>query len=237
MQEPTKISKVLEETNLSSGRCENCGCRAKRWENGELKKWCGRCIAVWERKANLTERVAENIIISLVESLYLNANLADLSKELQDKLAGREQGQDVFFHGPIGTGKTYTMAALVRKYVYEGYECGRINFDDFCVQVRSTMSPVSTQTEWDLIEPLKKIDMLFIDDLGLRSKQETDFAYVTFYSLLNKRQERMLPTFISSNKNINRLAEAFDSRIASRLSTALIIEMSGEDRRVKAKGD
>lgn len=159
----------------------------------------------------------------------------DLTGEIREKLESLKFGQDVFFFGPIGTGKTHAMAALVRKYVYEGYECERINFDDFCVKVRSSMSPVSTLTEWDMIEPMKKVDMLFIDDLGLRSKQETDFAYVTFYSILNKRQERRLSTFVSSNKNINRLAEAFDSRIASRLSTALIIEMKGEDRRKKVK--
>jgi len=95
------------------------------------------------------------------------------------------------------------------------------------------MSPASKMTEWDMIEPMKNVDKLFIDDLGLRSKQETDFAYVTFYSLLNKRQERLLPTFISSNKGIDRLIEAFDSRIASRLDMALIIEMKSEGHRKK----
>jgi DNA replication protein DnaC len=160
----------------------------------------------------------------------------DLPKDLQKKLNKLETGRDVFIHGAIGTGKTYTMAALVRKYVYEGYECARINFDDFCVKVRSAMSPASKLTEWDMIEPMKNIDKLFIDDLGLRSKQETDFAYVTFYSLINKRQERILPTYISSNKGIDRLTEAFDSRIASRLSMALIIEMTGKDRRKKKGG-
>jgi DNA replication protein DnaC len=123
------------------------------------------------------------------------------------------------------------MAALIRHYIYEGFEVERINFDDFCVQVRSTMSPASKKTEWDLIEPLKDLDKLFIDDLGIRAKQETDFSYVTLYSILNKRQERQLPTFLSSNKTVAQLGQSFDARIASRLSAALIIEMTGEDRR------
>ena len=231
MEEIPKIGEVLDKTKFSSGRCENCGYRP-RWRLGnEIKKWCDRCIRIWERKQELTESLAEKVICKIVEPLYLDAQMSDLSTELQGKLEKIEIGQDIFFCGPIGTGKTYAMAALVRKYVYEGYECERINFDDFCVKVRSSMSPASTLTEWDMIEPLKNIDMLFIDDLGLRSKQETDFAYVTFYSILNKRQERRLSTVVSSNKDIKRLATAFDSRIASRLSTALIIEMSGNDRR------
>ena len=134
--------------------------------------------------------------------------------------------------GSVGIGKTYAMAALLRHYVNGGYECGRINFDDFCVQVRSTMSSASKQTEWQLIEPLKQIDKLFIDDLGLRGGQETNFVYVTLFSILNGRQERMLPTFISTNKTIEQLGQSFDARIASRLRTALVIEMTGKDRRI-----
>ncbi|MFC1739612.1 DnaA ATPase domain-containing protein, partial [Planctomycetota bacterium] len=123
---------------------------------------------------------------------------------------------------------------LVRNFhICEGYNCKRINFDDFCCKLRSTMSPGSKTTEWEIIEPYKEIDKLFIDDLGLRSKQETDYSYVTLYSVLNKRQERRLPTFISSNKTIEQLRVAFDDRIASRLSQAVQIELIGNDRRIK----
>lgn len=127
------------------------------------------------------------------------------------------------------------MAAFTRHYMEQGFEAVRINFDDFCCQVRATMSPASDQTEWQLIEHLKNKDLLVIDDLGLRSRQETDFAYVTLYSILNKRQERLLPTFISSNKDLKRLRESFDQRIVSRLEPALQIDMTGKDRRKSAQ--
>ena len=179
----------------------------------------------------MTEEKTERSILGLVGSLYLDAKLDDLDDAVRGELLALENGQDVFMFGPVGTGKTYAMAALIRHYINEGYEVKRINFDDFCVQVRSTMSPASKKTEWDLIEPLKDVDKLFIDDLGLRGKQESDFSYVTLYSILNKRQERRLPTFISSNKGIEQLGLSFDARVASRLRTAVIIEMTGPDRR------
>ena len=196
-----------------------------------MRAWCKRCIDVWGRLQALKEERAEQLILNLVGSLYLDAELLDLEEETGQKLLSLEAGRDVFMFGPVGTGKTYAMAALIRHYIYEGFEVERINFDDFCVQVRSTMSPASKKTEWDLIEPLKDLDKLFIDDLGIRAKQETDFSYVTLYSILNKRQERQLPTFLSSNKTVAQLGQSFDARIASRLSAALIIEMTGEDRR------
>lgn len=233
--EPKKLGAVLEQNNRLSAKCEHCGFGLRHKDNSGLRNWCRRCIDVYERKARITDEYAneyiEPKILRMVGSLYADAKLEDLSEQVREKLLSLKYGQDVFVFGPVGTGKTYAMAALLRHYVYEGYDCQRINFDDFCVEVRSTMTPAAKQTEWDLIKPLKDIDKLFIDDLGIRSKQETDFAYFTFYSLLNKRQERRLPTFISSNKSIDQLGQSFDARVASRLSTALIIEMNGEDKR------
>jgi DNA replication protein DnaC len=186
---------------------------------------------VYYRQQDLTDEKAEHNILRLVGSLYLDAKLDDLDEQAREALLSLGPGRDVFVFGPVGTGKSYAMAALIRHYVYEGYDCERINFDDFCVQVRSTMSPASSRTEWEYIEPLKDVDKLFIDDLGLRSKLETDFSYVTLYSILNKRQERRLPTFVSSNKSAEQLGRTFDARIASRLSAAVIIEMAGRDKR------
>lgn len=238
--EPVALKEVLKDVkpeavtrpNHLSVRCENCGYGVKHKDKKGLRKWCKRCIDVYRRLENLSPEQAEKTILRVVEPLYIDATLEDLDKEVREKLLNVENGQDVFMYGPVGTGKTYAMAAMIRDYIYSGYECTRINFDDFCVEVRSTMSPASKITEWDMIKPLKEVDILFIDDLGLRSRQETDFAYVTLYSILNKRQERRLPTFISSNKTIEQLGQSFDERVASRLRTALVIEMAGKDRRL-----
>jgi len=218
------------QANLS-GRCENCGYRLKHYENGESRKWCKRCIDVYRRRENLKPEKAEKIITEAVGARYADATLESIDSGIANKLLTLESGQDVFMFGPVGVGKTFAMAALFRHYIYEGFNCVRINFDDFCVQVRSTIGAASKQTEYELIEPLKQIDKLFVDDLGLRSKQESDFVYITLFAILNKRQERMLSTFVSTNKSIEQLGQNFDSRIASRLKTALIISMAGRDRR------
>lgn len=229
------IGEITKEalSRLSDNRCENCKIGLRHKDESGLRKWCERCIAAYKQKVTFDHHPerAEKIIIQLVEPLYYEAIIETLDLAVQNKLSQLQSGQDVFMHGAVGAGKTYAMAALIRQYVYEGYQCERVNFDDFCVKVRSTFSKVAKQTEEEIIEPLKLIGKLFIDDLGIRSKQETDFAYVTFYSLLNKRQERLLPTFISSNKTIEQLGQAFDSRIASRLQTAVVIEIKGKDRR------
>lgn len=231
--EAVKLSEVISPPNHISAKCEKCGYGLRHKDHKGLRKWCKRCIEIYERKEMLTNENIEQRIMNLVGQLYFDAKVEDLAKEVRDKVTARKYGQDVFMHGLVGVGKTYAMAAIIRKYVYEGYLCRRINFDSFCVKVRSTFAPAAKTTAWQMTEELKNVDQLYIDDLGLRSKPESQFAYDTFYDILNKRQERMLPTFISSNKTIDQLGKSFDQRIASRLQTALVIEIIGNDRRKK----
>ncbi|MBW7990174.1 MAG: AAA family ATPase [Planctomycetes bacterium] len=216
---------------ILDNRCENCGYGIKHTDGEGQRKWCFRCMTVYYRKQELKPEQAEKTIIKLVEPKYTFAKLDDLDPGIKEQLINLEQGRDLYIYGPVGVGKTFLMAALLRHFIYEGFECLRINFDDLCVKIRSSFSPASKETEWELIKPYKKVDKLFIDDLGLRSKEESQFAYQTLYSTLNKRQERILPTYICSNKTINQIEQSFDSRIASRLSTALAIELTGKDKR------
>jgi len=48
---------------------------------------------------------------------------------------------------------------------------------------------------------------------------------------VNKRQEKLLPTVLSSNKSIDQLEKTFDSRVGSRLKLALEIKYTGKDLR------
>jgi len=218
-----RISNTLQ--GLISDKCERCGIRAVV----PGKKQCGRCIELWHRQQNLSAKKVLKILTSLVGEEYIKADLGHI--EIKDQLLNLGSNS-LFLWGDIGAGKTYAMAALIKHYLSGGYSCERVNFDDFCCRVRSTMTLSSKTTEYDLIQQMVEVDKLFIDDIGLRSKQETDFAYVTLYAILNKRIEKQLPTYISTNKNIERLTEAFDSRIASRLKLFVEIKMSGKDKRI-----
>ena len=221
--------KRLSPADITDNRCENCGFGFKI----EASKYCERCWSILRRKADMKPERAEKTILSIVEPRYCFAKLEDLDKPLREKLLNIEPRRDLYIHGPAGTGKTYAMAALIRHFVYQGYKCMRMNFDDFRVVIRSTFSKVAEKTEWMIIEPYKQADKLFIDDLGLSGQAESEHAYHTLYSLLNTRQERNLPTYFSSNKDLARIEKAFDSRIVSRLRLALIINLDGIDRRKK----
>ncbi len=223
MKEPKPIGEILLPITFAN-RCKACEVRYKPQDSD----YCDYCLDISCRRQKMTPKLVEKTVIDLVEPRYANATMNDIEPKIRNQLRSRTIYQDVFLWGKPGTGKTHTMAALIRAYVGAGYKCKRSSFDEFCSQIRSTMSPASKITEWEMTEELKSIDLLFIDDLGLRSEPESSFVYQTFFLILNKRQERLLPTFISSNKDFKRLKETlFDVRILSRLKEALIIEITG----------
>ncbi len=170
-------------------------------------------------------------MLELVGADFIDASMGDI-----DPLYWRsifEAPGDIYLYGGLGVGKTYAMAALLKEKLFSGHTCDSVNFDLFCSKVRSTWAKGSKITESELIAQMSNVDSLFIDDLGLRTKQESDFAYVTLFSILNNRQADRLPTYFTSNKDIQTLSQTFDGRIASRLGTATIIQMTGHDRRQK----
>lgn len=238
MNEPEKLGQILPQVlphPESDSICEKCKRDFKHSDkNGSRLKWCKRCIDIYNRQKSLSVSKAEKEIVEAVGTRYAQATIEDLEPEIRGKLLSAEPSQDIFLFGDIGVGKTYAMAALYRYYIYEGFECRRINFDDFCVLVRSTFTRASKITEYELVEPLKRVDKLFLDDLGLKN-DETGFAYMTLFAILNKRQERMLPTLITTNKTVEELGRSFDARVESRLKAAMIIKMTGKDRRQEIK--
>ncbi len=176
----------------------------------------------------MTAERAYRFLKKEVEDRYIEAELGDLEPEIKEQILA---DGDIYLWGDVGVGKTYAMAALVKHYILKGYNCKCVNFDELCKLIRRTYT--TNESELDTIYPIINVDKLFIDDLGLRSTPESDFAYGTLYSIFNKRQERYLPTYITSNKTIKEIGLSFDLRIADRLKWAMEIEMKGDSRRAK----
>ena len=126
------------------------------------------------------------------------------------------------------------MAALARYYVLRGYGCKRITYDMLTIQIRDTYQSDSKQTELDIIKSLVACDYLFIEDLGTTvsiGRSESDFSTRTVQVIIDSRIEARKLTLVTSNKSDVILGKSFDIRIASRLKTFKVIQMSGKDRR------
>ena len=105
----------------------------------------------------------------------------------------------LFLYGNFGCGKTYMIAALLNDLARDGYKASIIYWPDFL-----------RQTFYDdfkmKYEEVKKSPLLLIDDIG--AENLTAYYRDEILSpLLQYRMEEKLPTFFTSNFNMEQLEE------------------------------
>jgi len=212
-----------------SNICKKCNTRPVDGIGGFYCHLCYRSLAFGQ----LPDEEKKLAILETVPARYINAEIADLSPKIQKTFAAKiENG--MLLWGAVGSGKSYAMSVLAKKYITEGYFVTRLHYEMLCLKLRDTFNSKATQTEWQVIEPLLNCDKLFIEDVGASrslGNQESDHSVRTFTILLDIRLEHFRPTFITSNKSLENISESFDERVGDRLKLFTILNMDGESRR------
>lgn len=168
-----------------------------------------------------------------IPELFLNAHISHVSKSALAQIKTREAGQGIYLWGMVGRGKTYIASALMRYYIIGGKIAKRARFRDICHEVQKTFDGNgSTET---VLEKYITADLLSLEDVGTGKSIASEFDIEILLKIIDKRMEAKKTTLITSNKNMEGMAEAFDTRIFSRLNTFLIIQMTGNDRRKNIK--
>ena len=134
-------------------------------------------------------------------------------------------GENLFIHGPAGTGKTHLGTALIRKFhglIYKPQEI-----------YRECRGHETGDDEQRAIQYFINYSWLMIDDLGVDKK--TEWSFSTLYEIIDGRymwDKKGL--IITSNLSLQALTERFmDDRISSRIiGMCKIIEITGRDRRI-----
>jgi len=172
-------------------------------------------------------------LMEVVPKRFIEAELNHLPKTLQD-VFNKDIDDGVLLWGTPGSGKSYALAALAKKYVMDGFDVSRIHYEMLCLRLRDTFNPNAKLTEWQIIEPLLNCQKLFIEDVGASRRignQESDHSVRTFLVLLDMRIERCLPTFVTSNKSVESLSESFDERVGDRLTLFNVFAMKNKSKR------
>jgi len=153
-----------------------------------------------------------------VGSMFIrNGIVPGLSTFPCDKLAWDKSS---YICGPVGTGKTWALSAIVCDALASGRTARFINWQYFQLEVRDTYKAAGKETELDILRRYTRPDVLCLDDLGAGKRiggKESDAARVLLYMLIDKRYSEAGITHISSNMQPARLLETYDSRIARRI--------------------
>jgi len=140
----------------------------------------------------------------------------------------------VMLHGAAGTRKTTfgtkIMAAKMLGHIGEFAVDGLwTTAPELLANIRNTYNSKAKETELEVMRRYSEVGLLLIDDLGAEKK--TDYSLATFYTILSNRINHMKFTIVTTNLNLETL-HGWESRIASRLASFNVLEMTGRDHRL-----
>jgi DNA replication protein DnaC len=141
-----------------------------------------------------------------------------------------DDGDGIWFMGPVGTGKT-TLAMLVSKTALgAGRSVAIYSLPRLLNEIRDTHR--GDRSHLDLLDRLTAVDLLHIDDVG--AERTTDWVLEELYSIVNGRYEERRAMVITTNLDPEALAGQIGQRTVSRLAEICGdgVQLLGDDRRM-----
>jgi hypothetical protein len=187
----------------------------------------------------MTEAAAFPNAYRPVPARYASADPANLLPALRDW----DGSHGIYIAGPVGTGKTYQAAALVKHRFrtfdqprLDGYYSGPLtagrpvvwaNVPKLLEQVRRSFDAPDTAPTG-----LEHAPLLVLDDIG--AEKPSEWVEERLYCIVNERYESGLPIIVTSNHTPAQLGGRIGARLASRLREMCEVHgLGGRDRRLK----
>ena len=167
---------------------------------------------------------------------YVDVSEKDIPEKIKKIVLNlKKDRRGLYIHGSVGTGKTHLIYAIAQM-VREKEIVGKVrvyNSSDMLRQMRDAFNKSDPYDNADLFKELLEFrGLLIIDDIG--AEKLSDWVLETFYLLVNKRYEEVMPTIFTSNLPLKDLAEKIGDRTVSRIVESCdIFEIKGEDKRIK----
>lgn len=143
-----------------------------------------------------------------------------------------EGSENLLLIGKTGTGKTHISTAIARELIHKGYDVVYDSAQNIISDFENDRFKNGYGREENRSDKYLECRLLIIDDLG--TEFINAFTVSTLYNLLNTRQNRGLPTIISTNLSPEELARKYEDRIYSRIIGAgcKVLPFEGKDKRV-----
>lgn len=165
--------------------------------------------------------------------------------EYAKQMVAEELEGGIILGGPVGTGKTHVMMAMLNDIDAANQPVLKVKNDGL-----ETYTPWHTYYYWkatDLAAALRKAvasnedpsgdakcaELLFVDDLGTEyEKAGSDFVYAAFQEIFDYRWANMLPIFVTTNMDASAIEKAYGDRVLSRWrGSCKMLRLVGDDRR------
>lgn len=133
-------------------------------------------------------------------------------------------GETYTFAGRAGTGKTHLACAVMSEVAERDRRCTLryAAWPDVVSQAKATYGRRDSQeTAEDVVERYARVDLLVLDELGVKAGSEHDHDLL--FRLIRQRYDDRLPTLYITNLSPGRMQEVLGERIYDRLCEGWLV--------------
>lgn len=122
---------------------------------------------------------------------------------IRDYPGAAEKG--LLLMGPSGVGKTHLAVAALRELIRRGHAGLFCDYRELLKEIQASYNPASESTEMAILEPIRTVEILVLDDLG--ASKPSDWVRDIVGIVLNARYNERRTTIITTNYNDNPATE------------------------------
>jgi len=144
----------------------------------------------------------------------LSLQQAKLSAQsfVRDYPGSSEKG--LLLMGPSGVGKTHLAVAAVKELIQRGHAGLFCDYRELLKEIQASYNPASESTEMRILEPIRTVEILVLDDLG--ASKPSDWVRDIVGIVLNARYNENRTTIITTNYLDNPTSEGEAARLPGR---------------------
>ncbi len=211
-------------SDTGSDGCRMCSC---------MKQLCGKLMA---EELNSNAQLTLSSFDSFKLSYYSGDDYFVMERILaftrQYAANFKSDSESILMFGRTGLGKTHLSLAIANEVLAKGYGVIYDSIINILGRIENEKFSYSHSTE--TLDLVMDTELLILDDLG--TEYESKFYNSTIYNIINTRLNRGMPTIISTNMDFRHIAERYDERVVSRLTSMYTcLEFKGNDVRLQIK--
>ena len=199
---------------------ENCTlCRGTGWKLVPRPDGAGGSVAVacdcgmQDRATRVIERARipkryehcdfESYVTDLTDGKTWTAQHAQSLKQaklltqgfVRDYPGSSEKG--LLFIGPSGVGKTHLAVAALKELIQRGHAGLFCDYRELLKEIQASYNPASESTEMSILEPIRNVEVLVLDDLG--ASKPSAWVLDIIGLVLNARYNDRRVTILTTN--------------------------------------
>lgn len=159
------------------------------------------------RRLSLIDERLRRVDFSTYQVSNDNRKLIELARKYVDQFETMKQkGQGILFYGDVGTGKSYTAAAIANELLKRMVPVIMTSFIRLLEELRKFNDDAAEL----YIDRLNNADLLIVDDLG--AERGTDFALEKVYDVIDSRYRSGKPLILTTNLDVAFMRQCDDIR-------------------------